>query len=128
MRRRRCGASNRAMGEAFATSNEGQGLSHEPHGWREDGASSVVATTDVAARRTDVVAPERLALVVADMISQPAPPADVLDLLISTARFAQAIVELDLGDPDKRAERICFDALAALKRSLRQVTWSRALE
>ena len=53
-------------------------------------------------------------------------PRDVLDLLRSTALFAEAILQLDRADVGC-APRACYDALADLKRSLNQVAWSRAL-
>jgi len=53
-------------------------------------------------------------------------PRDVLDMLRSTASFAEAILQLDRADVGC-AQRTCYDALADLKRSLNQIAWSRAL-
>ena len=70
----------------------------------------------------------RLLLVLESEALCAAPPEDVLDLLISTALFAKAIMQLDRDDSCRQSELQCYDALASLKGSLRRVAWSRALE
>jgi hypothetical protein len=55
-------------------------------------------------------------------------PPDICDLLLFTARFAEAILQLDRRRADREAEGRCYDALAAVKQSLRLVVWSRGLE
>ncbi len=55
------------------------------------------------------------------------PPRDVLDLLASTVRFAEAVLQAE-RDRSPQFERLCFDSLADLKSSIHRVVWSRNLE
>jgi hypothetical protein len=70
----------------------------------------------------------RLLVILENEKSCDLPPDDVLNLLIATALFARAVIQLDRDDSSRRRELQCYDALAALKLSLRRVAWSRDLE
>lgn len=71
--------------------------------------------------------PVGFALSVASLSSIGPLPNDVLDLLMAAVLFAEAIVKLDNLGSGSGADAACFDALGDMKRSLNQVTWSRAL-
>ena len=55
-------------------------------------------------------------------------PPDIRDLPLFTARFAEAILQLDRRRANHEAEGPCYDALAAVRQTLRLVVWSRGLE
>jgi hypothetical protein len=55
-------------------------------------------------------------------------PPDIRDLPRFTARFAEAILQLDRRRANLDAEGPCYDALAAVRQTLRLVVWSRGLE
>jgi hypothetical protein len=101
----------------------------------EDDALGVQACPDVALAisTSTSVNPDRQRLARLFVILETealcaAPADDIVELLVSSALLAKALMQLDRDLCSHNVETQCFDALAALKGSLRQVTWSRALE
>jgi hypothetical protein len=74
------------------------------------------------------VMPSASAIAVLDERVQAPLPDEILELLTSTARFVEAVLQLDCAAPTFSDQSAYYDTLASVKRSLQQIAWSRALE
>jgi hypothetical protein len=92
------------------------------------GYRAVIAAEPAAPSPVFVNADTIRAFAVEQAAMLPPLPADIGDLLMSTIRFCEAIMRVDLAGVNCETEGPCLDALAAVKQSLRKITWSRALE
>ena len=112
---------------SFAAKNVCTGVMSEPPSFIEPevfGAPSAFPSS----KDLPEVAPAMQAIDVVSERSQAPLPADILDLLMSTAQFVEAVLQLDRSGSTFSAESACYDTLANVKRSLRQVALSRTLE
>ncbi|MGA8172771.1 MAG: hypothetical protein WB816_18330 [Methylocystis sp.] len=116
------------MDAAVATNEAGANALTAPSDCRELGGV-IASATPVVLTVQDVLATDTiLAIGVGSEITDPPLPADIRDLLMSTARFAEAVLRLDRRGASPEADGLCYDSLAAVKLSLRRIAWSRALE
>jgi len=110
-----------------AAANEGGGVL--------DGASApsqldvvvVYPTKSLLEKRDMAQSPLTFAIGMANASPSIPLPGDVLELLIASVQFAEAIMQLERQE-SRCAERNSYEALAELKRRLNNLAWSHALE
>jgi hypothetical protein len=118
----------RLMATSLASLHTGGSILTAPSDFREFGGVTATETL-VALSDRDLLETHSILFSGDEKGNAHAPlPPDIRDLLLSTARFTEAILQLDRRVGNRQAEGLCYDALAAVKQGLRLVVWSRALE